>query len=102
MVTLITKTDTHRLIKALRGHGHWVTETSAIGNDGVVSMMVTIIKRKEIKSIMPLIKRHNPWAAYTISDMRYANPGIANIPVTYDAKRKIRRIRRDDNLNKDD
>lgn len=98
MVTLVTKTDAHRLIKALRG----VTETSAIGNDGVVSMMVTIIKRKEIKSIMPLIKRHNPWAAYTINDMRYANPGIANIPVTYDVKRKIRRIRRDDNLNKDD
>ena len=65
-------------------------------------MMVTIIKRKEIKNIIPLIKRHNPWAAYTISDMRYANPGIANVPVTYDVKRKIRRIRRDKNLLEDD
>ena len=102
MVTLVTKTDAHRLIKVLRDHGYWVTETSAIGNDGFVSMMVTIIKRKEIKNIIPLIKRHNPWAAYTISDMRYANPGIANVPVTYDVKRKIRRIRRDENLLEDD
>lgn len=34
--------------------------------------------------------------------MRYANPGIANVPVTYDVKRKIRRIRRDENLLEDD
>lgn len=102
MVTIVTKTDAHRLIKVLRDQGYWVTETSAIGNDGFVSMMVTIIKRKEIKNIIPLIKRHNPWAAYTISYMRYANPGIANVPVTYDVKRKIRRIRRDKNLLEDD
>ena len=41
---------------------------------------------------------HNKW--YEIS-----NPGIANVPVTYDVKRKIRkirRIRRDKNLLEDD
>lgn len=92
MVTMVTRTDAGKLTKKLRDSGYWITQTDAIGNDGNVNILVTIIKRKEIDKIIPIIKKYNPWAAYSVNDMRYVNPGVVNIPVTYDIKRKVRRV----------
>lgn len=92
MVNIITKTDAHLLVKILRDLGYWITQTDALGNDGNVSIIFTIIKRSEINNIVPIIKKYNPWAVYSLSDMRYVNIDIANVPVTYDTKRKIRKI----------
>lgn len=92
MVNIITKTDAHLLVKILRDLGYWITQTDAVGNDGNVSIIITIIKRSEIKNIVPIIKKYNPWAVYSLSDMRYVNIDVASIPVAYDTKRKIRKV----------
>ncbi|CAD7289344.1 DUF2179 domain-containing protein [Campylobacter suis] len=97
MVNIVTKTDANILAKILRDCGYWVTQTDAVGNDGNVSILVTIIKRSDVSKIIPIIKKHNPWAVYSVSDMRYVNTSAASMPVTYDIKQKnILKIKEDE------
>lgn len=35
--------------------------------------MEVIVKRKTLKSLIPLITKHNPLAVYSVEDIRYAD-----------------------------
>lgn len=81
VVRIIPKIKAANLAKMLRNSGYSVSMINANGNDGDINILFVVIKRCEIDNILPLIKENNPWAFYTIEDLRYANLNMINVPV---------------------
>ncbi|ASM34712.1 Uncharacterized protein conserved in bacteria (DUF2179) [Campylobacter sputorum subsp. bubulus] len=81
VVRIIPKIKAVNLAKMLRNSGYSVSMINANGNDGDINILFVVIKRCEIDNILPLIKENNPWAFYTIEDLRYANLNMINVPV---------------------
>ncbi|WP_052137670.1 DUF2179 domain-containing protein [Campylobacter sputorum] len=81
VVRIIPKIKAVNLAKMLRNSGYSVSMINANGNEGDINILFVVIKRCEIDNILPLIKENNPWAFYTIEDLRYANLNMINVPV---------------------
>lgn len=82
IIRIITRKDAHKLVKCLKSEGYGVTNVDAYGATGPVNIVYTIIKRKDVKHVVKLIKQFNPRAFYSIEEVRLANEGIfpANRP----------------------
>lgn len=89
VVRIIPKIKAIKLTTILRNSGYNVSMINANGNDGDINILFVVIKRSEIDKIIPLIKENNPWAFYTIEDLRYANLHMVNIPVNQDTINKF-------------
>lgn len=73
LVRVITRRPADELIGVLRGAGYGVTSVRAEGETGPVSLIFTIAKRRNLESILGMIKKHNPRAFYTVEDMRFVS-----------------------------
>ncbi len=71
LIRIITQREAHELLSVLRKEGYGVTSVEAQGEFGPVSLIFSVIKRKNVRKIVALIKQYNPNAFYTIEDMRY-------------------------------
>jgi uncharacterized protein YebE (UPF0316 family) len=76
LVRIITGSDATELIASLRGRDHGVTSIPAEGKDGNVSVIYTVIHRKNLNEVVGLIKKFNPKAFYSIEDVRFASEGV--------------------------
>ena len=70
---IITNEKAHDLAKILVEKGFRVSLINGQGNNGKVSIIFLLVKRKTLKSLIPLIKEHNPLAVYSVEDIRYAD-----------------------------
>ncbi|NCD10985.1 MAG: DUF2179 domain-containing protein [Epsilonproteobacteria bacterium] len=73
VIRIITKKDSHELVAALRSLRYSVTVADAEGNNGMVSVIFTVIKRSDIERVRSLIGKYNPLAVYSIEDVRHAS-----------------------------
>ena len=73
VVRIITNEKAHDLFKILIEKGFRASLVNAQGNNGKVSIIFLLVKRKTLKSLIPLIKEHNPLAVYSVEDIRYAD-----------------------------
>ena len=73
LVRVITKDLASELVNELHIRGYGATIVSAKGKDADVSMVYTIVKRKEINVIVGLITKLYPDAFYTIEDIKYVS-----------------------------
>ena len=73
VVRIITNDKAHDLAKILVEKGFRISLVNAQGNNGKVSIIFLLVKRKTLKSLIPLIKEHNPLAVYSVEDIRYAD-----------------------------
>ena len=73
VVRIITNEKAHDLAKILVEKGFRVSLVNAQGNNGKVSIIFLLVKRKTLKSLIPLITKHNPLAVYSVEDIRYAD-----------------------------
>ena len=73
VIRMITKKDSHDLVSALRSLRYSVTVADAEGNNGIVSVVFTVIKRSDIEKVRSLIGIYNPLAVYSIEDVRHAS-----------------------------
>ncbi|ASM39700.1 DUF2179 domain-containing protein [Campylobacter sp. RM12327] len=89
VVRIIPKIKAVNLAKMLRNSGYSVSMINANGNEGDINILFVVIKRCEIDNILPLIKENNPWAFYTIEDLRYANLNMINVPVNQSTIKKF-------------
>ena len=48
----------------------------AHGAMGPVKMLFTIIKRKNVQSVVSIIQQYNPTAFYSVEDIKEANQGV--------------------------
>ena len=74
---IFSRTETAgALVNALKGHGYGVTTLEAHGTMGKITIIFTIVKRKDIEKIIELINQSTPKAFYSISDIRAVSEGV--------------------------
>ncbi len=80
LVRVITVKDAYLLIDHLRERGQTVTALDAEGNRGPVKVIFTVVKRRQLKTIIDTIKEFNPNAFYTIEDIGFAHRHVIQTP----------------------
>ena len=76
IVRLITPLPADDFVTRLRQYGYGVTNISAEGANGQVTIIFMVVKRAKIPHLIPLIRDFQPDAFYTIEDVRTTNEGI--------------------------
>ena len=64
------------MIEALKTDNHGITVVDAQGAVGPVKMIFTIIKRKNVKTVVKLIREYNPTAFYSIEEIKNTSQGV--------------------------
>jgi uncharacterized protein YebE (UPF0316 family) len=77
VVQITAKKDTNDLIGNLKDAGYGVTVLSANGATGPVQVVFTVVKRKELKKVVFIIKSFDPKAFYSVNDLQLAAEGIS-------------------------
>lgn len=75
-VRVITARQAEALVQTLAGEGYGVTYVDAHGANGTVTMVHTIIKRKDLANVVGLIQDFDPKAFYSVEDARSVNEGV--------------------------
>lgn len=73
VVRVISTNNTEVLIQKLKSNNFRLTFINATGSFGDVKIIFTVIRRKQLKRIISIIKEFNPKAFYSIEDIRYVN-----------------------------
>ncbi len=76
VIRIITNQNCDDLLAALKKGNHGITVVEGQGGVGPVKMIFTIIKRKNVQSVVTIIEQYNPSAFYSIEDIRNANQGV--------------------------
>ncbi|MDD4127673.1 MAG: DUF2179 domain-containing protein [Methanomicrobium sp.] len=76
IIRVITQYDATLLINELKNSGFRTTTVDAKGQHGDVSLIYTVVKRKEIPVVLRHVNKYNPHAFYTIEDVRNAGGGM--------------------------
>ncbi len=76
IVRIITPKETSGLLENLHNQGFGATIFDASGRDGKVSIIYTIVSRKQLKNIEDTISNFYPQAFYSIEDLRSVKNGI--------------------------
>lgn len=76
LIRIITEHDCETLIDKLKRENHGITTVAAQGASGAVKMVFTVVKRKNVQSVIELIREHNPKVFYTIEDVRDTAHGV--------------------------
>jgi uncharacterized protein YebE (UPF0316 family) len=76
LIRVITSKDASDLLKYLRSAGYGITSVDARGSAGKVQIVFTVVRRREVESVVSLIKQFNPKAFYTIEEVRFAEEGV--------------------------
>jgi uncharacterized protein YebE (UPF0316 family) len=79
-VRAVTTRDARYLVRGLRAAGFGVTCLDAHGVTGPVTMILTVARRKQLASVVAVIKGFDPAAFYSVEDVRSAAAGV--FPVT--------------------
>ena len=75
-VQIITRKSAKILINNLVEAGYGITHHEAKGSTEPVSIIYTIIKRKQIQKVQNIVIKTNPQAFYSVEDVKSVNKGI--------------------------
>jgi uncharacterized protein YebE (UPF0316 family) len=76
LIRVITRKDAKDLLEAMVKARYVGTTTGAEGPDGSVNLIISVIKRHDIRKVLALIKKHDPRAFYAIEDVRFAREDV--------------------------
>jgi uncharacterized protein YebE (UPF0316 family) len=76
LIRVITNKDASELLEYLKSADYGVTSVDAHGSSGKVQVVFTIVPRREVASVVNLIKQFNPKAFYTIEEVGFVEEGI--------------------------
>ncbi len=76
LLRIISPTRGTAVAEALRGAGHAVTELSGRGRDGMVSVILASVARKDIDEITRLVDEIDPKGFVTVEDIRPLHRGF--------------------------
>jgi uncharacterized protein YebE (UPF0316 family) len=71
-VQVPTRKDGSNLVGDLRSAGYGVTSLEAEGVSGPVRVIFTVVPRKDLTAVLDLVKRFDPQAFYSVSDVQSA------------------------------
>jgi uncharacterized protein YebE (UPF0316 family) len=75
-VQIITRKNAQQLIENLIIAGYGITYHEAQGSSETVSIIYTIINRKQIKNVQKIVTQTNPLAFYSVEDVKSVSKGI--------------------------
>jgi uncharacterized protein YebE (UPF0316 family) len=76
IIRIITNEECSALITELRLADHGTTVMDAHGAKGPVKIILTIVKRKNIDTVIEIVRKHHPAAFFSIEDIRDVNRGV--------------------------
>jgi len=76
MIRVVTKKDAASLVDFLKAENYGVTSVDGHGTSGQVKVVFTIVPRREVRSVVELIKKFNPHAFYSIEEVGLVQRGI--------------------------
>ena len=76
MIRVVTKNDAASLVDFLKAENYGVTSIDGHGTSGQVKVVFTIVPRREVRSVVELIKKFNPNAFYSIEEVGLVESGI--------------------------
>jgi uncharacterized protein YebE (UPF0316 family) len=76
VIRVITQKDASNLIVLLKEAGYGITHVDAQGAMGMVKIIFTIVRRKDIKPVLNIVSRCSPMSFYTIEDVRGVRKGV--------------------------
>ncbi|MFW5758015.1 MAG: DUF2179 domain-containing protein [Bacteroidota bacterium] len=80
LVRIVPKKDTTLLVEQLRDSSFGVTTFDAKGVKGPVQIVLTIIKRKNLRKVISLINQYNPNAFFTVEEIKTVKEGYFGMP----------------------
>jgi len=88
MVHIITKEKAGDLLRILKARKYKITHFKAYSNDGEVSVIYVLVKRKNLQLLVNRVKKTHPKAFFSIEDVRNVSEGLT--PLKHSAVRRNR------------
>lgn len=76
LIRVVSKKDALPLVECLKAENYGVTSVDGHGTSGQVQVVFTIVPRREVPSVVDLIRKFNPQAFYSIEDVGFVEKGI--------------------------
>ena len=76
ILRIITRKDASEMIKTLRDLDYGVTKVEADGAQGPVHIVFTVVKRRDLRDVIEIMRRFHPHAFYTVEDVREVHEGM--------------------------
>jgi len=76
LVRIITPKQTDSLVECLRKRRYGVTCINGEGAVGPVEVVFTIVPRREVVTVVELVKKSNPQAFYSIEEVDFVERGV--------------------------
>ena len=76
LIRVITRKNASELVGHLKTGEYGVTSVDGHGTTGEVKVVFTIVPRREVASVVDLIKQFNPKAFYSIEEVGFVEKGI--------------------------
>jgi len=75
-VRVITDKNATGLIESLKAGNYGVTSIDGHGVSGEVKVIFTIVPRKEVRSVVDLVKKFDPQAFYSVEEVGFVEKGV--------------------------
>jgi uncharacterized protein YebE (UPF0316 family) len=76
LVQVITDKDAADLIESLKAGNYGVTSIDGHGISGEVKVIFTIVPRKEVRSVIDLVKKFDTQAFYSVEEVGFVEKGV--------------------------
>jgi uncharacterized protein YebE (UPF0316 family) len=76
LIRVVTAKDASELVECLKSANYGVTSIDGHGSAGQVQVVFTIVPRREVKSVVDLVKNFNPKAFYSIEEVGFVEKGV--------------------------
>lgn len=76
LIRIVTVKDALPLVNRLREQEYGVTSVDGHGTSGEVKVVFTVVKRREVRNVVDLIKAFNPHAFYSIEEVGFVEKGV--------------------------
>jgi len=76
LIRIVSKKDALPLVEQLKKENYGVTSVDGHGASGQVKVVFTIVHRREVNSVIELVKKFNPNAFYSIEEVGFVEKGI--------------------------
>jgi len=76
LIRVVTQKDASPLVERLKAENCGVTSVDGHGTRGQVKVVFTIVRRRQVASVIALVKQFNPHAFYSIEDIGLVEEGI--------------------------
>jgi uncharacterized protein YebE (UPF0316 family) len=76
MIRVITAQDALPLVERLKAEHYGVTSIDGHGTSGQVKVVFTLVPRREVPSVVGLIKLFNPQSFYSIEEVGFVEKGV--------------------------